>query len=195
MSNRFMSKGLRPLLINFFYTKGFYLFSILFFMVCLWLFITILVAHLPYSPVSVSKKTTKYLQAFVPQGWAFFTRDPKEQQVYMYQVKNSSVENINYRSGDPGFLFGATKTSRMQMFELSILFKEIPDSIWVTSRGNFENTALLKKINPFNVVNKSLLRSVTGLVVIEKIDPIPWAWIKRVKKVKMPGKFVYLNIE
>jgi antimicrobial peptide system SdpA family protein len=175
--------------------KKIYLFSFIVFSTFFLFFVVVFVSYLPFSPIAFSNKTKSHLQTLLPQGWAFFTRSPKEKTINVYQIKNKSVENINYKSGDIQFLFGAKKNARMQMFEIGTILNQIPDSLWLKNKGAIKNTNILDTIIPLQIVNRCIFKSVKGLVIIEKIDPLPWAWCNSKNTIKMPSEFVYLNVK
>lgn len=175
--------------------KYIYLFSLFIFTLCSAFGMIILTSYLPYSPIGISNSTKQHLQTFLPQGWAFFTRSPKEATINIYQIVDDGFVDINYKSGDPRFYFGANKSSRMQMVELGSILNELPDSIWIKNRGHLINTKKSDTVDFFKVKHKSGFRSITGRIALEKIEPIPWAWSSGNSVVKMPSAFVYLDIK
>ena len=175
--------------------KNIYLFSTLVFTTCFAFMLIMLTSYLPFSPISVSNSTKKHLQTTLPQGWAFFTRSPIEQSLNIYQINNKTYENINFKSGDLKFIFGANKSSRMQMVELGALLNVIPDSIWLQNKGTIKDLKIIDTIPPFEIVNKSIFKSIKGLIILEKTDPLPWAWCSSKNTIKMPSQFVYLNVK
>lgn len=154
-----------------------------------------LASYLPYSPISLSDGIKKRMQFFFPEGWAFFTRDPKEDNINLYRVVNNRVDltPVNLKSGDVSLFFGASKHARMQMAEVGEIIEKIPDSLWVKNRGEYSNPC----IKPTDLViarhNISNYKSLQGKYIIEKIKPTPWAWSNE-KNVHMPSQYIIVNV-
>ncbi|SOU86797.1 SdpA family antimicrobial peptide system protein [Tenacibaculum dicentrarchi] len=107
----------------------------------------------------------------LPQGWAFFTKSPRDVRVELFDyenhkfisLKNFSIENI----------FGIRRTSTRISNEIATLVKETSDSIWVKSKEGetiFNNGEFLNKKSSF------LYPRLKGKYVIINKERIPWAW-------------------
>ncbi|VAW14377.1 hypothetical protein MNBD_BACTEROID03-708 [hydrothermal vent metagenome] len=136
---------------------------------------------------------------FVPQGWAFFTRSPREAQVILYEFhdddslikypqKHSSYKNI----------FGLDRKISKVLTEIQALKFQIPDTLYTNYQWNYQTTEHSKLKRPLNVckVKNGIYQPILCgdyLLVFQK--PIPWAWSKSINKLKMPAKIIHLRIE
>ena len=106
-------------------------------------------------PISITKKVS----IFLPQGWGFFTKSPKEAEASIYKINTNntltliSINNASYLNH-----FGLSRKARKIGFEISQILKEIPDSSWQVGNGDplktipklnytLDSVALLENIN------------------------------------------------
>jgi sporulation delaying protein SdpA len=159
-------------------------------------FALIFVSYLSFSPATTSIKLKKYFQVFSSQGLSFFKSKPNQLTINIYVVENSAFKNIYCKSGDMRIVFGAQSSTYMQMAEVGLMLKQIPDSLWLKNQGELTNntTQILDELMPFELENKSKFKSLKGPLVIEKIDPKTRIWSPNNAPIKTPSAFVYLNV-
>lgn len=130
-----------------------------------------------------------------PESFAFFTKDPKDEQMMLYFVKeeNDKIKKVNLKNNSAYNYFGFSRKSRRLTYELGSLIKRVPDSLWneITESEikelDFKGKAfLLKKDNNVKLFEK-------GKYILYYFKPIQWEWndLKEVTN----GKYVYISIE
>lgn len=163
-------------------------FLILFWIVVLFTALTTIVRENPIRPSLLLSYNTITL---LPQGWSFFTRNPREENYYVYEYLNNEWKLYNVPNFHVDNLFGIKRISRAMAMEIQSLVAQIPDSLW-TSFSESSNHQV-DTLNSFEVVNYMKIRPFVGCVMIQKREPTPWAWVE--SNIRMPTKFVVLNVK
>ena len=141
--------------------------------------------------------SSKLITNFLPQGWNFFTRDPRLPKYFIYTKKNglfineiipcNSVKNA-----------GFNRISRKKGGELISIMEQLKNKKWIESYGN------ISSINNSDIIfcevyvvkkNKFIENFATGTYYIEKIEHIPWLWSKVVNDSKPPSQFIKIILE
>ncbi len=149
------------------------------------------------NPVKLNINLENKLFTFVPQGWAFFTRNPREAQIVIYK-KNSDnrFEEISQRHSSYQNIFGLNRTASKVMSELQFVKRQINDSLykntmWSYQRGLYSKVAM----NAIPVQNQMKDPILCGEYVVVYQKAIPWAWSRSLNRIKMPAKIIRLNIK
>jgi antimicrobial peptide system SdpA family protein len=117
----------------------------------------------------------KNIQYLFPQGWAFFTKSPKESLIDVYKINDKKVELVDMANTSPGNLFGFSRKARMKGYELSLIISPIPAVNWKKNKApDFvshisDTTHEVKTKHDFKYFN-------TGTYLFKQRDPVPWAW-------------------
>ena len=132
----------------------------------------------------------------VPQGWAFFTRDPREPQVIIYEIKNNKIINMEHRHSSYKRIFGLERDYGKLISELQVILSNVKKAEFENYHWNYQseinNTYIPKKIHYCkNKYNNPLLTK-EYLVVFQKA--IPWAWLNSIDKIKMEAKIIRIKI-
>lgn len=146
---------------------------------------------------SISNTTFKSL---MPQGWAFFTRNAREERIEIFQIGVDTLYiDPRIRQGSLNNLFGVKRTARSLSVEVAYLISKTPnDSSWGSSITDKEvlfqavNNGSLKSVD---VINKTKNPLLTGKILVIRTETVPWAWAKNYKKVSPPFKTLLLNVK
>jgi len=130
-----------------------------------------------------------------PQGWGFFTRNPREEEIFVYREINGKWLKCNISYGDPSFYFGASRNARKIIVEELQLVSQIKDStMWVN--GDLTNT-LSYTFNRLPVLKLSAFTTspeLSGDFILMKQKNVPWAWSKNYDDITMPYKCVHVHL-
>jgi antimicrobial peptide system SdpA family protein len=137
--------------------------------------------HIPYNPFTPSTSIKRTIMAIFPQGWSFFTKSPREEIFYVYTYdENDScrLTELDLNNSSKKNLFGIKRYARTSSAEIAYLVKKIPTEYWIRTKSgiNSINTDSLKPVFILNNTNSRLLCA--NEIIIEKKEPIPWAWSK-----------------
>lgn len=128
------------------------------------------------------------IQAFMPEGWGFFSKNPREAQFYIYQKKDRKWRNLTRPNSDYKNFFGLNRKSRAIGVEYGQLLQQTAMDVTRWDSCASKNTRkCLKKIKVKTTTESKILNPVlcdTIGIVRKKI--VPWAWAKEKTKIEMP---------
>lgn len=152
------------------------------------------VSSLPYNPVSLSKKERINMSVLLPQGWAFFTKDPRESYVAIYEEKEGSLELAIKANASSYNLFGAKRLTRAMGIEVGALAGQIKARQWTDCYKSVEECYRTADLPELTVVNKAHSPNYCGSYFLSLEEPVPWAWAKSYDEVEMPSKIIKINV-
>ena len=140
-----------------------------------------MVGSLPGATITMSKISKIQTVSIFPEGWAFFTKDPQEEDYLLFQVDEQTGNFVNVISptSSPENAFGLNRVSRLQSQELGSGIHHIRDSSWADIKGDLTaNILLIREMKPVAIPIRSQRPYFEGTYILQKIRPIPWAWAK-----------------
>lgn len=175
----------------------------LFVIIC-WSFILyiVFITSIPYNPVTLNKNLAFKVKMLLPEGWNFFTRNPRERRTYIYQVlKNGSVKSLETWPNNNLINFlGVKRTARAIGTDYGIILSNIPDSVWIKSSVDDLNIKTSKRrnlsenyiITRYPDAKKHFL---FGEFIFVKREILPWSWYRNNLIANLPLKYVYVSIK
>ena len=148
------------------------------------------------NPIKLNINLENKIFTFVPQGWAFFTRNPREAQIVIYKKnKTNDLEEIDQRHACIGNLFGLNRNASKIMSELQLIKNKINDSLYQNTQWNYQNNIYTDiSLKAFSVKNQMKKPILCGEYIVVFQKAVPWAWSKSLYKIKMPAKIIKLKI-
>lgn len=131
---------------------------------------------------------------FAPEGWAFFTKNPREPVFVPYALDRSGIwRSVAVGSYDePRHLFGASRTPRAQGVEMGLLASAVSGSAWQTCNALVEDC--LRNAQEWLVAaNPSPAATLCGKIAIVRQELLPWAWAAARGSTVMPSTFVRID--
>jgi len=133
------------------------------------------------------------LRFLVPQGWGFFTREPRKEQICeLYRVHGNTVEAVLLPSADAQNLFGLSRRQRKMEVELGEMASKVPHASW--RFGNPLLTPALLHGQPTITVEVPDVHLLQGRYLFVMHEFVPWAWATKVSPLQAPAHFVYVNV-
>lgn len=152
-------------------------------------------SSIPFNPLNLSYNEKTSIFTLIPQGWGFFTRNPREDEPYIYKKVGKDWIKVSNSNSDVGYFFGASRKGRKINFEAYSLLSQIKDSLaWkkadivIASAKDFEPLPVVQVVN--NTTNPILF----GEFVFVKKRKVPWAWSSYYFKQPMPSKLVRFRV-
>lgn len=151
---------------------------------------------LPHNPIRLPFAERLEITVLVPQGWKFFTRDPREERILVFRRDSGAKWRSASlgRIAEPAHLFGISRTPRAQGVELGLLVVRMSAHDWQACSlrpeeclGSAPLARSLRNLSP----NPTLC----GEVGIALQKPIPWAWSRADEEVIMPSQVVRLEVQ
>lgn len=160
----------------------------------IWIFfISVIFVSSLKTQVVLSEKTKTQFYTLFPEGWSFFTRNPREPLLEVYKIDNGKLISMPLSNSSMINSFGFSRKSRVKGFEASTIISEIPSNLWKENKGN----NYIKDIND-NFVNVKYKKSNhyfnKGKYLFVLKDPIPWAWASKSQDKYAPYSAIKINI-
>jgi antimicrobial peptide system SdpA family protein len=158
------------------------------------------IAALPHSAIaSLTPAVPKIsVQAFAPQGWGFFTRDPEEPKMYAFKLEQDGTWSPQLADpiGSAKWWFGLDRSSRLQGVELGDLMSGAPARSWQTCErmSMAECLAAARLENRQQAVNTLTIPTLCGTIVVAQRAIVPWAWSSDQDEVLMPIRLLPLEV-
>lgn len=153
---------------------------------------------LPLNPARLQLSFVKETFTLIPQGWAFFTRSPREAQVLLYAASPEApgrLTPVKHQHAAAYNAFGLNRRSTQIMSELQMIKSKLADSLFITTNWNYQRGLYGpipdKAVEVENIMGSQLL---CGEYVLVFQEVIPWAWASSMDKIKMPAKAIKLNV-
>lgn len=163
--------------------------------VVLWILTYILVisTFAGYTSFKFKDNYKKLVFQVLPQGWGFFTRSPRDENLTIYKKnEEGELERLDNKNFTFGNFYGLSRADRIKHLQLGPLLAKANDSLWTKCENNdFVNcTSGLNQIKSINEFNQPLLK---GEIFVVRQKLVPWAWSKN--KLKSPAKIISLYVE
>ncbi len=145
----------------------------------------------PHNPVSLPGEDALQLPRWLPEGWGFFTRDPRASDPLLYQEEAPGRWiRLEVRAG-PSFLW-LGRSARAQGFELNALLSQVSETTWLACQE--APVRCVEKANASLVAgNPAVSPTICGNVAFVMQEPVPWAW--RSSQAVMPSTFIRLAVK
>ncbi len=173
-------------------TLGIYVLALLFF----WTTVFAYAVHpvLPANPLELPLEEKSPLVHFLPQGWAFFTRDPRSMDLSAFvrapdSTWHPSPAGKRFWPHLPNF----SRRWKLAGIEVGIVLSELPDWQWQTCQ-ELPTTCLEKTPLSGTIENIMSPPSLCGEVGLVRQPPIPWAWSHSPEETVMPSEVLRFEV-
>lgn len=169
------------------------------YVLALLLFWTTIVAYsvhpiLPANPIELPLEEKSPLVHFLPQGWAFFTRDPRSMDMSAF-VRTTDATWHSLPSGNRFWphLLNFSRRWKLAGVEIGIVLSEMSDLQWQACE-ELPTTCLEKAPLSGTMENIMSQPSLCGEVGMVRQPPIPWAWRQSSEETVMPSEVLRLQV-
>jgi antimicrobial peptide system SdpA family protein len=143
------------------------------------------------NPISIKHGiSNKAVSILFPQGWSFFTKDPREASLCLYDLKKNRSK-INFKNTQSKNLFGLIKSDRLTYYKIFGNITHIPVNHFFSQPENIE-TLDISCLNTYSINNTGYHKG-TYLAEIKELQP--WIWYSTLDNVKMPARYILTNIK
>lgn len=151
-------------------------------------------AAMPPNAVRLPLEDKLRMRDVLPQGWAFFTRDPQEPAIIPHvRSKGRFVAVDKGPNANKHNWFGIRRLARAQNVEVGILMSKVPMAFWDRCRS--APVVCLEKAGLARTLSNPFPRpTVCGEVGLVRQESIPWAWTRDDTVPMMPSKIVRLEV-
>lgn len=141
-----------------------------------------------------SNRIVSAYQLLLPEGFAFFTRDPREPDIQRFQRSGGTWESVALGPHSrPSNLFGLNRHSRTQGVEYALLLKEYPLDRW--SECDVDPKTCLDRVAVTDsIANPDPRPTLCGTVGFVRQEPVPWAWSASLDSIEMASQILKLHV-
>lgn len=133
------------------------------------------------------------ISTLFPEGWGFFTKNPREEFLELYRMENGKPISVIILNQSIENIFGLSRKSRLVGYEASMLAKDIPVNKWISNeRKPIEAFANLK--SSYTKPKGNFRELVNGEYLLKVTKPVPFAWAKRNQEAHTPFKVIKVRI-
>jgi antimicrobial peptide system SdpA family protein len=136
------------------------------------------------------------IRAVAPQGWAFFTRSPRDPDLVAWRpaAGRGWESAMDAPHAEPRNAFGFNRRSRAQPVELALLANGVPIEQWRECDSG-DVPACLATAVAVPIDNPSPHPLLCGPVGLSRQEPLPWAWIDAAETTRMPATVLRLEVQ
>lgn len=124
--------------------------------------------------LSRTSMPARVLASAFPQGWAFFTRSPQEEQMRVYADTSPLRPLDRAPYAEPRNAFGLDRSARMQTAELAAILAKLRDTDWTPCSSDAGCVTAAGHAKPLD--NPAQHPSYCGAVVVIARDIVPWGY-------------------
>ncbi|MFE7410246.1 SdpA family antimicrobial peptide system protein [Streptomyces laurentii] len=164
-----------------------------------WAVIVLYVAQeqLPKNAITLpaQKEARHTVINMAPQGWAFFTKSPRDVEVVPYGNRSGRWQPLSMTPhSSPKNAFGLDRASRAQGVEIAMVLSAAKKADWHPCERDRES-CLTKFGTPARTIkNTSPEPSLCGTVGLLQERPTPWAWRDLVDDTHTPERVMVLRV-
>lgn len=155
------------------------------------LFTTNIISNMPDNIISIKNRNNvlfNFSEVLAQQGWSFFTKSPRDNQLYIYKIKENKLEHVPINNFLLKNKFGLSKTNRIVHGEFMDIINKTDRKYFFELKNN--RKVDIKDLNTIKYENKyNYLEDGIYVLSIESI--YPWALfsiksnMERTRKISM----------
>ncbi|PWB25858.1 SdpA family antimicrobial peptide system protein [Flavobacterium sp. HTF] len=129
------------------------------------------------SQLILNENLKEFTNKVLPQGWGFFTKNPRDFVLRIYKIRNGKLEEMDISNQSLKNRLGFSRSARIIGYEMSIIAEKVKNNDWKqNSTGNIYDNINDKMI----VINTDFsFKHVTkGNYLLKLYRPIPYMWAK-----------------
>jgi antimicrobial peptide system SdpA family protein len=134
------------------------------------------------------------MNTLLPEGWAFFTRNPREEQLSIYTInKDKSISFVSMKNMEAKNLFGLNRVSRYTLDKMGTVIGQLPNGYWKTIINSDSLNFHIDSLSIFSV--KISRPALCGKYLIEKKPTMPWSYYSSSKNIHLPSKYIIVKFD
>jgi len=161
-----------------------------------WAGVGLYVLHpiLPYNPLRLPFAAEVKASFWVPEGWAFFTRDPRGDLLTLMRLTPDGwVPAGPGVQSEARYAFGIMRHPRAENSEALRLVKQVPSSAWAVCEGGAA-PCLDGMETSLRTESPSARPTLCGTVGLVKRPQVPWAWSRGPTPAQMRGTVARVEV-
>ncbi|UFH55074.1 SdpA family antimicrobial peptide system protein [Spirosoma sp. KNUC1025] len=147
------------------------------------------------NPIRFSYEFQQNIRTLFPQGWAFFTKSPRDENLQLYRFVNNRLELVDgQRQATFANLMGFRRAARAMSVEYAYLLYDVPADKWKRSEIAPEAYIRSHNLPEVTVINKTPSPLLDGTYYLVQQGLVPWAWSSQADKITLPSSILKLSV-
>jgi len=140
-----------------------------------------------------NSKFQKNIFTLMPQGWGFFTKNPRDKQLDVYKIDNGKINRVTIKNFSLETCFGLSRKARFVGYESAQVINSINNKYW--NPDIFGNLSKLKYKTVYKYKNSNLKYLKKGSYVFVTYKIVPYKWAKSNQEKNKPIEYTLVEIE
>lgn len=143
--------------------------------------------------MNVQRKDKSIIQFLFPQGWGFFTRDPREPKYKLYRMEGGAPKLVNFQITSSKNSYGFSRLGSRIGMEMQRVKEQLPPpATWQTSTVDLEKMQLDSIAYPCTkpIAKEKLHYIKAGNYILKEYQLSPWSWAKYQGRYSKTFKYV-----
>ena len=139
------------------------------------------ISTLSQNVIPVSAEEKNVIKFFFPQGWGFFTKDPREDKYKLYKlIAGNSPKLINYKITSIENLLGLSRKGNRICIEMIRIQNQLPKATeWIESKLDIDQYDFSQQEFKLIDINEEDYYYINpGKYLIKQYQITPWNWLK-----------------
>ncbi|WP_157579243.1 SdpA family antimicrobial peptide system protein [Spirosoma montaniterrae] len=154
-----------------------------------------LLTYVKDTPVRFSYEFQHNLRTLFPQGWAFFTKSPRDENIQLYRWENNRLILVDgQRQATFANLMGFRRSSRAMSVEYAYLLYNVPTTKWTRCETDPEAYIRSHKLTEVRVENNTPRPYLSGTYYLIQRGIVPWAWSSQTNRITLPSSILKLTV-
>lgn len=142
-----------------------------------------------------SRQASNFFKLLLPEGFGFFTRNPREQRYLVYKITDQEINLVTTQNTSFSNSFGLSRKSRCQNLETSYILSKVKKEDWLECKSTLTNCSNYEKTPVLMIENSYFNPMFCGAYIMVVQEPIPWAWSANFKMESIPIYFIKVNVQ
>ncbi len=141
--------------------------------------------------MDVSTTEKSVIQFFFPQGWGFFTRNPREPNYKLYRIEEGKLQLVTFKITSPKNYYGLSRKGSRLGIEMHRIKDNLPQpTSWESSKVQLENMQLDTISYPCTNTISGLMYVKEGNYILKEYHLTPWSWAKHQGRYSKTFKYI-----
>lgn len=154
--------------------------------------VIVISASVGFTPFRVKASSKNKVFQMIPQGWGFFTRNPREEKLVVYQKRGDSLHKITQPNFSSANLYGLSRKGRLRQMQFGNFILSF-NSQWKNCNSVVISECMADTI--YIVENNFEHSSLKGEFLIQKQATLPWAWSRNRKVQPNPYEILAIDVQ
>lgn len=152
------------------------------------------IVNMPHNPLSASMNISANMGSVLPEGWAFFTRNPREDKHWMYQKSEEGYQQVIRPISSPQNYFGFSRKGRAVGTELGAIMQKVQHETMYFCEDKIDACYNWDTIPSIKVLNSAYAPAFCGVYLLAQKPLVPWAWSSAPEPIQMDAQVLKIDL-